>query len=92
MPWYNEYIMIDPELEQDLEKIDAKLSHMDKVATGAWRTLWRGVIYGAGYVIGAIVIIVVVGWVLDVAGIIPALGHQVSEFRTALQNIGGTVK
>ncbi|MGB7957823.1 MAG: hypothetical protein WCF77_03205 [Minisyncoccia bacterium] len=84
--------MIDPELEQDLEKIDAKLSHMDKVTSGTWRTLWRGIIYGAGYVIGAIIIIVVVGWILDVVGIIPALNNQVAEFRMALQHIGATVK
>jgi hypothetical protein len=84
--------MIDPELEQDLEKIDAKLSHMDKVATGAWRTLWRGVIYGAGYVLGAIAIIVVVGWILDIIGIIPAFNNQVTEFRMALEHFGGAVK
>ena len=84
--------MIDPELEDDLKKIDAKLSHMDKVASGSWRTLWRGVIYGAGYVIGAIVVIVVVGWILDAVGVIPALNNQVTEFRMALEHIGATVK
>lgn len=84
--------MIDPELKNDLKKIETELSHMDKVATGTWRTLWRGVIYGAGYVIGAIVIIVVVGWILDIVGVIPALNNQVAEFRTALEHIGATVK
>jgi hypothetical protein len=84
--------MIDPELEKDLEKIDAKLSHMDQVASGTWRNLWRGIVYGAGYVIGAIVIIVVVGWILDVVGIIPIFNNQVAEFRMALEHIGATVK
>jgi uncharacterized membrane protein YkgB len=84
--------MIDPELKDDLENIEKKLSHMDKVATGTWRTLWRGCVYGAGYVIGAIIIIVVVGWILNILGVIPALAHQVAEFRTALEHIGGTVK
>lgn len=84
--------MIDPELKNDLEDIEEKLSYMDKVASGTWRTLWRGVIYGAGYAIGAIVIIVVVGWILDVVGVIPALNNQVAEFRMALEHIGATVK
>jgi len=84
--------MIDPELEDDLKKIDAELSHMDKAANGSWRTLWRGIIYGAGYVIGAVVIIVLVGWILDVVGFIPLFNNQVAEFRMALQHIGNTVK
>ena len=84
--------MIDPELEGDLKKIDTELSHMDKEATSAWHTLWRGIIYGAGYVIGAVIIIVVVGWILDVVGVIPALNNQVAEFRMALEHIGATVK
>jgi hypothetical protein len=65
---------------------------MDKASTGTWHTFLRGCVYGAGYVIGVIVIIVVAGWVLNVIGVIPAISHQVAEFRTALQNIGGTVK
>ena len=84
--------MIDPELEQDLKKIENDLSRMDKASTGTWRTLWRGCVYGAGYVVGVVIIIVVVGWILDVVGVIPALSNQVAEFRMALQNIGGTVK
>jgi hypothetical protein len=84
--------MIDPELKNNLKKIENELSHMDKVSNGTWRTLWRGCVYGAGYVIGVIVIIVVADWVLNVIGVIPAISHQVAEFRTALQNIGGTVK
>jgi uncharacterized membrane protein YkgB len=84
--------MIDPELKVHLEKIEADLSHMRTVSTGIWHTLWRGCVYGAGYVIGAVFVIVIVGWILNIVGIIPALNQQVLEFRTALQNIGNTVK
>jgi hypothetical protein len=84
--------MIDPELKKDLKKIESELSHMDKATTGTWGTLWRGCVYGAGYVIGAIVIIVVVGWILNAIGVIPALANQVGEFRAALEHFGGTVK
>jgi len=84
--------MIDPELKKDLKKIEGELSHMDKATTGTWGTLWRGCVYGAGYVIGVVIIIVVVGWILDVAGVIPAISNQVSEFRMALEHLGGPVK
>jgi len=84
--------MIDPELKSHLEKIEDELSHMRKVSTGIWHTLWRGCIYGAGYVVGAVLIIVIVGWILNIIGVIPAFSREVTEFRTALENIGGTVK
>jgi uncharacterized membrane protein YkgB len=84
--------MIDPELETDLKKIENELSQMDKESTSIWRTLWRGCVYGAGYILGAVVIIVVVGWILNIIGVIPALSNQVGEFRAALEKIGGTVK
>ncbi len=84
--------MIDPDLKSHLEKIEHELAYMRKVSTSLSATLWRGCIYGAGYVIGAVLIIVVVGWVLNIVGVIPAFNQQVSEFRTALENIGRTVK
>ena len=84
--------MIDPELKNHLEKIENELSHMRIASTGIWHTLWRGCIYGAGYVIGAVLIIVIAGWILNLVGIIPSFSHEVTEFRTALGNIGGAVK
>jgi len=84
--------MIDPELKKNLKKIESELAHMDKASTGTWRTLWRGCVYGAGYVIGVVVIIVVIGWILNIIGVIPLLSNQVSEFRMALEHLGGTVK
>jgi hypothetical protein len=84
--------MTDPKLEKDLRKIESEISHLDKASNGMWRTLWRGCLYGAGYVVGAVLVIVIVGWILNIIGVIPALSREVTEFRTALQNIGGTVK
>jgi hypothetical protein len=79
--------MIDPELKSHLEKIEDELSHMRRVSTGIWHTLWRGCVYGAGYIIGAVIIIVIAGWILNVIGIIPAFSREVTDFQTVLQNI-----
>ena len=57
--------MIDPELKNHLEKIEDDLAHMRNVSTGLWHTLWRGCVYGAGYVIGALIVIVIIGWILN---------------------------
>ena len=84
--------MIDPELKSHLEKIEDELSNMRMMSTGTWNTLWRGCIYGAGYVVGAAIIIVIVGWVLNIIGVIPAFSREVTDFQTALSNVGGTIK
>lgn len=84
--------MIDPELKEHLEKIENALKHSDKASNGLMRTFWKGAIYGAGYIIGAVIIIVIVGWILNIVGVIPAFTRQVVEFRTALQSVGGQVK
>ena len=84
--------MIDPELKSHLEKLEGELAHMRKASTGISRTLLRGVIYGAGYVIGAVLIIVIVGWILNIIGVIPAFSHQVANFQAALESIGKTIK
>ncbi len=83
--------MIDPELKEHLEKIELQLSKTHTVSTGVWHTLLRGCMYGVGYVIGAVLIILIVGWILDVVGVIPAFSREVTQFRTALQNVGTTV-
>jgi hypothetical protein len=84
--------MIDPELRDHLEKIEDHLSHMRVVSTSLWQVFLRGCLYGIGYVVGAVIIILVVGWILNIVGVIPAFTQWVAEFRTALQNVGGTVR
>jgi hypothetical protein len=84
--------MIDPELRKDLKKLENELSQLNRATTGIWETLWRGCIYGAGYIIGAVIVIVIIGWVLNIVGVIPAFDRQVAEFRSALDNFSGPVK
>jgi hypothetical protein len=81
--------MIDPELKNHLATIESEVIRIRKQSTSAWRALWHGVIYGAGYVMGAAIIVIIIGWVLNIVGIIPALSQQVTEFRSALQNVNG---
>ena len=84
--------MIDPELKEHLVKIENELSQMEKKSVGFWNTVWRGCIYGAGYIIGAVIVIVIAGWVLNIVGIIPLFGNQVTNFRAALDRVSGPVK
>lgn len=84
--------MIDPELKTHLETIERELVDLRKGTHGLGPNLIRGIVYGAGYIAGAVLIIIIIGWILNIIGIIPALNDQVDEFRSALQRIGGPVK
>lgn len=84
--------MIDPELKTHLETIEKELINLRDGNNSLHHNLIRGIVYGAGYIVGAVLIILIIGWILNIVGVIPALSNQVNEFRTALQRINGTVK
>lgn len=84
--------MIDPELKTHLETIEKELVTLHKDLNSLSASFRKGIFYGAGYVIGIIFIIVVVGWVLNIIGVIPAFNDQVNAFRVALERIGGPIK
>jgi len=80
--------MIDPELKEHLEKIEKELIRMHKKTTSISHALLRGVVYGAGYIVGIVLVIVIIGWILNIVGIIPAFSREAAEFRTVLENVG----
>ena len=84
--------MIDPELKKHLESIEKELIYFRKEMTGVRVTLVRGIVYGAGYVIGAVLLILLIGWILNIIGVIPAFNDRVKEFRSALDRVSGPVK
>jgi hypothetical protein len=84
--------MIDPELKTHLEKLEKELIVLRKEMTAIWPIFMRGVVYGAGYIVGAALIFTLIGWILNVIGVIPAFTQGVNEFRASVDRIGGTVR
>lgn len=84
--------MIDPELKTHLEKIEEEISTFRKRITALSSVFMRGVVHGAGYVVGAVIVLTLIGWVLNIVGIIPAFTEGVTEFRASVDRIGGTVR
>lgn len=84
--------MIDPELKTHLEKIEKEIIVLRKELTALWPVFMRGVVNGAGYVVGAALILTLIGWVLNIVGVIPAFNQSVNEFRASVDRIGGTVR
>lgn len=73
----------DEQLQQ-LKEINENLSAINRKTGGNLASFWRGVLTGFGYLLGALIAVLIVGWVLNVIGIIPAFSDQVDSLREAL--------
>jgi hypothetical protein len=63
-------------LEEDI-KIDLEeIKHLTGDSK-AW--FWRGIMQGAGAIVGSIAMLIVLGWVLSILGIIPGVS-EISEY------------
>jgi hypothetical protein len=48
------------------------------------RTFFNGVLYGAGAFVGGVLAIVLIGWLLSIAGLIPGVGELVDYVQRAI--------
>lgn len=76
--------MIDPELKKHLENLNLNLIRIQR-GHSWWRSLLHGLFTGFGYVLGFVIALVVLGWALNIIGIIPAFRREVDSWRQLLQ-------
>jgi hypothetical protein len=76
--------MIDPELRSALTDINNNLKKLGG-STGKWHALLNGILSGLGTVIGIALALLVIGWILNFVGVIPALRNQVNQWQQILQ-------
>ncbi len=76
--------MLDPELKEYLKAINANIEQVNK-GNNWWKALSHGLFTGFGYVLGFVIALVVLGWVLNIVGIIPAFKKEVDDWRRLLQ-------
>lgn len=76
--------MLDPELKQYLETLNGNVI---KAGQGLpwWRSLLHGAMSGLGSVVGVAIAVVLVGWFLNIIGIIPAFQREADSWRQLLQ-------
>jgi hypothetical protein len=78
--------MIDPELNSHLVAIQADLDRLAKKERH-WTQFVGGGFYGLGYITGALVLVLIIGWVLNVIGVIPAFSSYANDIKNALDSI-----
>ena len=72
------------EIRSDLKKIEKELTEIRNQSNVSWkRTIFIGILQGAGWLLGTIIAAALIGWILSILGIIPGF----NEFESKLQNV-----
>lgn len=77
--------MNEIELQKHIEDIRQNVDTINRRVGGNGTVLWRGIVSGFGYLVGAFVAIIIVGLILNVVGIIPAFKNQVESLQHSLE-------
>lgn len=75
--------MIDPELKTHLSEITTSVKALNSGRW--WKSLLEGTLRGFGSVIGVVLAVAVIGWSLNIIGVIPAFKQEVEQWRKLLQ-------
>ena len=75
--------MLDPELKDYLSGINLSLTEIkNKKHPGIWRSFFNGMFGAFGYLVGVVVVIVAVGWILQITGLIKPFQVEWQKFQT----------
>jgi hypothetical protein len=73
--------------EADVSEIKRHLARIDRALNSSWRSFLRGTFQGLGSIVGATIIILIIGWILNVIGVIPEFKEYVDDFKVMLQDL-----
>ena len=74
--------MIDPELQSYLSGINQHLVEIKKNQKhGIWRSFFNGMLSAFGYLFGLAFVIVMIGWILNKTGTLPAFKEELRNFN-----------
>jgi hypothetical protein len=67
--------------DKELRELNENLVRLNKRFGSLWIALGKGFIGGLGSVLGAGIAIILIGWFLNVIGVIPAFQKQAEQWR-----------
>lgn len=76
--------MNEQDIQTKLQNIEKQLSSINSKTPGSWAALFRGVITGFGSVVGVALAITIIGFMLNVLGVIPAFRNEVDSWKQIL--------
>lgn len=78
--------IVDSNTNKDtLDQLNQNIAQINRKLGNFWLSLGKGFLTGFGYVLGAGVAIILIGWFLNGIGVIPALRKTADQWRDAFQ-------
>lgn len=77
--------MLDQIKDKKLEELNINLAGINSKLGNLWFSFAKGLLTGLGSVLGAGLAIILIGWFLNVIGVIPALSNTATQWREAFQ-------
>lgn len=77
---------LDSDIEQ-LEEIQTDLQELKHLTGSSSAWFVRGILQGAGAIIGSILMVIVLGWVLSILGVIPGVAEIADYIRGYLNQV-----
>lgn len=77
--------MLDNLKDSRLEELNENLEQINRKLGNFWYSFIRGVLTGFGSILGAGLAIILIGWFLNIVGVIPAFQKQADEWRNVFQ-------
>lgn len=74
--------MLDPELKKSLDTINQSII---SIRDHWWKSFFNGMLSGVGSVFGVAIALFILGFVLNVIGVIPAFRNQMQKWEDILQ-------
>jgi tetrahydromethanopterin S-methyltransferase subunit F len=79
--------MNDFDSKAAIQRISEQVENINYRIGGRWSWLGRGILQGFGSIIGAALAILLIGWFLNVIGVIPAFKQQATVWREAVLRV-----
>lgn len=79
--------MLDQIKDKKLEELNTNLAGINGKLGNMWFAFGKGLLTGLGSVLGAGLAIILIGWFLNVIGVIPALKGSADEWKQVLQQV-----
>lgn len=87
----SEDIVLVPEGQSDeiehLEDIKNELVEIKDNTADTTKWFYRGILQGAGAILGSIVMLVIIGWILSFLGYVPGFGEMAQSLKAYTERI-----
>ena len=77
--------MLDNLRDKKLEELNENLAGINRRMGNLWFAFGKGLLTGLGSVLGAGLAVILIGWFLNVIGVIPALQNTAEDWRSIFQ-------